>query len=198
MSTCFWIVFGERSEAARCLRNARNGTSRLLARRQIFFQPHPRAWPAVQIAAVILKVIARPGGGAVYFGSSRRCPLPLHAPAHRDSKPLTPFSRIRLSSRPLQFRSQEHRGRRPRKGSAVCSRCHQLGRGYDQLSERRFEFIPFCGFLVFLLTPCAASIAAAAWRCPYQAPSTRPDESAIYGCQCEQKRRQGYDVIEAG
>lgn len=162
------------------------------------FQPHPRAWPAVQIAAVILKVIARPGGGAVYFGSSRRCPLPLHAPAHRDSKPLTPFSRIRLSSRPLQFRSQEHRGRRPRKGSAVCSRCYQLGRGYDQLSERRFEFIPFCGFLVFLLTPCAASIAAAAWRCPYQAPSTRPDESAIYGCQCEQKRRQGYDVIEAG
>ena len=41
---------------------------------------------------------------------------------------------------------------RPRKGSgAICSRCHQLAAGYDQLSERRFEFIPFWGFRVFLL-----------------------------------------------
>ena len=41
---------------------------------------------------------------------------------------------------------------RPRKGSvALCSRCHQPAPGYDQLSERRFEFIPFWGFLVFLL-----------------------------------------------
>ena len=41
---------------------------------------------------------------------------------------------------------------RPRRGSrAVCSRCHQLAPGYDQLAERRFEFIPLWGFLVFLL-----------------------------------------------
>jgi transposase len=41
---------------------------------------------------------------------------------------------------------------RPRKGSAaICSRCHQAAPGYDQLAERRFEFIPFWGFLVFLL-----------------------------------------------
>src|SRR5258706_588979 len=41
---------------------------------------------------------------------------------------------------------------RPRQGSAaICSRCHQPARGYDQLAERRFEFIPFWGFLVFLL-----------------------------------------------
>ena len=41
---------------------------------------------------------------------------------------------------------------RPRKGSsAVCSRCHQPAPGYDQLAGRRFEFIPFWGFLVFLL-----------------------------------------------
>jgi transposase len=41
---------------------------------------------------------------------------------------------------------------RPRKGSAaVCSRCHRTATGYDQLPERRFEFIPFWGFLVFLL-----------------------------------------------
>jgi transposase len=41
---------------------------------------------------------------------------------------------------------------RPRKGSkAICSGCHQPAPGYDQLPERRFEFIPFWGFLVFLL-----------------------------------------------
>jgi len=41
---------------------------------------------------------------------------------------------------------------RPREGSAaVCSRCHLPAPGYDQLAERRFEFIPLWGFLVFLL-----------------------------------------------
>jgi transposase len=41
---------------------------------------------------------------------------------------------------------------RPRKGSAaVCSRCHLPAPGYDHLVERRFEFIPLWGFLVFLL-----------------------------------------------
>jgi transposase len=41
---------------------------------------------------------------------------------------------------------------RPRKGSAaVCSSCHQPAPGYDQLAERRFEFIPLWGFFVFLL-----------------------------------------------
>src|ERR1700685_3083689 len=41
---------------------------------------------------------------------------------------------------------------RPRgRSTAVCSRCHRPASGYDQLSERRFQFIPFWGFLVFLL-----------------------------------------------
>ncbi len=41
---------------------------------------------------------------------------------------------------------------RPRKGSAaVCSRCHLPAPGYDQLAERRFEFIPLWGFFVFLM-----------------------------------------------
>src|SRR5471032_1125656 len=41
---------------------------------------------------------------------------------------------------------------RPRKGSrACCSGCHQPARGYDQLPQRRFEFIPIWGFAVFLL-----------------------------------------------
>jgi transposase len=41
---------------------------------------------------------------------------------------------------------------RPRQGTtAVCSGCHQPAPGYDHLPERRFEFIPFWGFLVFFL-----------------------------------------------
>jgi transposase len=41
---------------------------------------------------------------------------------------------------------------RPRKGSRpVCSRCHLPASGYDRLTERRFEFIPVWGYLVFLL-----------------------------------------------
>jgi transposase len=41
---------------------------------------------------------------------------------------------------------------RPRQGAAaVCAGCHQPAPGYDHLSERRYEFIPFWGFLVFLL-----------------------------------------------
>jgi transposase len=41
---------------------------------------------------------------------------------------------------------------RPRAGSAaVCSGCHQPAPGYDHLPERRFEFIPFWGTLVFFL-----------------------------------------------
>ncbi len=41
---------------------------------------------------------------------------------------------------------------RPRKRSAaICSSCHQPSPDYDQLGERRFEFIPLWGFFVFLL-----------------------------------------------
>ena len=41
---------------------------------------------------------------------------------------------------------------RPRQGSAaVCSGCRKPAPGYDHLAERRFEFIPFWGFLVFFL-----------------------------------------------
>src|SRR5689334_14420426 len=51
---------------------------------------------------------------------------------------------------------------RPRKGStAVCSRCHMPAPGYNQLAERRFEFIPLRGFLVPSV-PCGGSIVAAA------------------------------------
>ena len=41
---------------------------------------------------------------------------------------------------------------RPRQGSkGVCSGCHKRASGYDQLPQRRFEFIPIWGFAVILL-----------------------------------------------
>ena len=41
---------------------------------------------------------------------------------------------------------------RPRQGkAAVCSGCHRRAPGYDHLPERRFEFIPLWGILVFFL-----------------------------------------------
>ena len=41
---------------------------------------------------------------------------------------------------------------RPRQGTAaICSGCHKPAAGYDRLPQRRFEFIPFWGILVFLL-----------------------------------------------
>src|ERR1700681_2234682 len=43
-------------------------------------------------------------------------------------------------------------GVRPRRGSAaICSGCYQPTPGLDQVDERRFEFIPLWGFLVFFL-----------------------------------------------
>jgi transposase len=41
---------------------------------------------------------------------------------------------------------------RPRhRSAAICSGCHKPAPGYDHLPERRFEFIPFWGLLVFFL-----------------------------------------------
>jgi len=41
---------------------------------------------------------------------------------------------------------------RPPEGSAaICSGCQKPAPGYDHLPERRFEFIPLWGFLVFFL-----------------------------------------------
>ena len=41
---------------------------------------------------------------------------------------------------------------RPRERSAaICSGCRKPAPGYDRLPERRFEFIPLWGFLIFLL-----------------------------------------------
>ena len=41
---------------------------------------------------------------------------------------------------------------RPRQGSkGVCGRCEKPAPGYDTLPARKFDFIPFWGFVVFLI-----------------------------------------------
>ncbi len=109
----------------------------LLAWRQIFLQPHPRAWPAVQIPAVVFEVVIWRGGASFYLGSSRRHQLPPHAAAHHDSKTLSSLSGICL---PAGRFSSDHKSieisiRPLKRSAAVCSRCHQPAPGYDQLAE---------------------------------------------------------------
>ncbi len=79
-------------------------------------------------------------------------PLPHHGTDH-DSKPLPSFRAFVYQH--AQFSADKKSievAVRPRNGSAaVWSRCHLPATGYDQLAERRFEFIPLWGFFVFLL-----------------------------------------------
>jgi hypothetical protein len=125
----------------------------LLAWRQIFFQLHPGARPAVQVAAVVCQVVTWPSGGAVYFGVPAVIPFhfmpqltPILNRCHRFPGFVYQQARFNADHKSIEITV------RPRKGAkAVCSRCHQPGPGYDQLHERSFEFIPFWGFLVFLL-----------------------------------------------
>lgn len=61
---------------------------------------------------------------------------------------------------------------RPRKGArGLCSGCGKPAPGYDQLTERRFEFIPVWGFAVVLLysmrrvacAACGVKVEAVPW-----------------------------------
>jgi len=54
-----------------------------------------------------------------------------------------------------------------------CSVCHKSAPTYDHLAERRFEFVPFWGFMVFLLyrmrrvdcRQCGVKVEAVPWGC---------------------------------
>lgn len=53
---------------------------------------------------------------------------------------------LRQASQTIEIEVRPRRGSRP-----YCSGCGRRGSGYDQLSVRRFEFIPVWGFAVVLL-----------------------------------------------
>jgi transposase len=82
----------------------------------------------------------------------RRRPFPRHGTDH-DSKPLPSFPRFCLPVRPLQCRQEEYRsGRATAQGFGRSLLALPFaGARLRQLTERRFEFIPLWGFLVFLL-----------------------------------------------
>src|ERR1039458_2815417 len=83
---------------------------------QVFFQPHPRARPVVQIAAIGGSTGGRRrGSSTVYFGSLRLENRPHHGIDH-DSNPLPSPSRVRLPARPLRSRQEKHRSGRPTAG----------------------------------------------------------------------------------
>ena len=121
-----WIVFGDKFDAAIC---------------------------SVQIPAVVFDSMERRGDSAVYFSvlavTCFHFMLQLITILNRCHRfPGFVYQQARFSSDHQSIEIAV----RPRKGSkAVCSRCHKPAPGYDQLTERRFEFIPFWGFLVFLL-----------------------------------------------
>ena len=55
-------------------------------------------------------------------------------------------ARLCQESRTIAIKMRARRGSKP-----VCSGCHEHGATYDHLSMRRFEFVPFWGFMVLLL-----------------------------------------------
>ncbi len=55
-------------------------------------------------------------------------------------------ARLDAASKTIEIQVRPRRGSKP-----CCSGCEQPAPGYDQLSERRFEFIPMWGYAVFLL-----------------------------------------------
>jgi transposase len=55
-------------------------------------------------------------------------------------------ARLCEESRTIEIKMRARRGSKP-----VCSGCHERGATYDHLSMRRFEFVPFWGFMVLLL-----------------------------------------------
>ena len=137
----------------------------MLAGRQIFLQPHPGAWPAIQIPAVGFQSVARHGrGGAVFLGSPRRHrAFPAHATAHHDSKPMPTFpglSTSRLISVPITkaLKSACARARAPKPLPAVMSPVRDMINSATGVSSSFLsgEFWFFC------CTSCGASIAAAA------------------------------------
>ena len=93
----------------------------------------------------------RPGGDRIIIFGANHC--------HRFRGFVYHNDRFRPDKKAIEI------GVRPRVGSAaVCAGCHKPAPGYDHLPERRFEFIPFWGILVFLLYRMRRKIAqTVAW-----------------------------------
>jgi hypothetical protein len=111
-------------------------------------RPNPPFWAADPAWKSKIHQNRKPGVGTVYGGSFPAMELTtVLNRCHRFRGFVYEHARFTADRKSIEVVV------RPRKGSAaVCSRCHQPAPGYDQLAERRFEFIPIWGFFVFLWT----------------------------------------------
>jgi hypothetical protein len=146
------MVLGDRSEPTKVFYKRPEAGHQFLPWRKIFFPPHPGTGPVLQPAAITFHQGRQDGSSAVYLRGFRRCSLLRHG-THHDSKPLPPLPGfVYQHARFSPDKNSIEITVRPRQGAAaICSRCHQPAPGYDQLAERRFEFIPLWGFFVLLL-----------------------------------------------
>jgi hypothetical protein len=94
LSTCSWIVFGDRSEAARCSRKGRSKARSCSPGSRSFSSPIQERGQPFKFRQIVFQVMTWPRGAAVYFGSSRLHRLPLHAAAHHNSKSLPQLFRV--------------------------------------------------------------------------------------------------------
>ena len=136
------------------------------ARREVARLNHPAGRPPFEVRAKGRKR-GRPGGDGEMGGGRAGCydgmrldaccPLPCcgfctHA-VDQPPQPLPSLSRLRLRQGPAVPGTPDHRDRRaaaPRVEAGVLA-LSSAASGYDQLSLRRFEFIPFWGLAVMLL-----------------------------------------------
>jgi transposase len=152
LSTCRRTVFGERPEHARYSRKGRRQTTNPSPGGRSFSNPiHERGHSTrsrqylarsegeAEVARFIVGVLA----SAAFFAMDL---LTILNRCHHFRGFVYQHARFGPDSRSIEVAV------RPRQGSAaVCSGCHQPAPGYDHLPERRFEFIPLWGFVVFFL-----------------------------------------------
>ena len=86
------------------------------ARRQIFFPPHPGAWPALQIPAVGGNIQRGYRLGAAVYRGGLCCGTRARHGTDHDSKPLPSFSGIRLPACSIRSRQEKYRNCPPAPG----------------------------------------------------------------------------------
>ena len=119
----------------------------LFAGRNILLDSHPGARPLIQVPAVGRNIDADPR--LFYVENVFLAAMELTTILNQ-CYPQPGFvyhkARFRADKKAIEVPV------RPRKGSkAVCARCEKPAPGYDTLPARMFEFIPFWGFVVFLI-----------------------------------------------
>src|SRR5208337_588491 len=153
LSTCRRMVFGERLEAARSSIKGRKQTTSASPGGRSFSSPiqergqFSRSRQQAEAAEADAGVAVRFTWAVFALKIVRTMELlTILNHCHRHRGFVYQHARFAVDKQSIEVDV------RPRAGSAaICSGCHQPAPGYDHLPQRRFEFIPLWGFLVFLL-----------------------------------------------